>query len=425
MPLYGITHDLNGKSFSRLARTLKVGIGYPKGQALHVYIDKQGKWCIESGVGKERKVARYDSKVSAMGSYADLKKSAPERKYPGKLGYFTFQRVGPDGGFTPDWDAIEIHGPMPTEVGIVFLDNDPLRQQMEWWTAAECKCSGDGRSAIRRLSEAKGKLEQSLASEAKARGEQFFPIVNGCFAYGCPLAKGEKPVCKPHTRLQFQLQNAPAFGSTCTYDSTGFRSAIQLHSSMQQILTVTGRGNPAEGVIAGIPLLLKVLPYKTSHGGQPSTQFGVTLHMRAADAIELVRTAITKGQEFKALAASARLQIAPAAMQIEAGSEQPEIEGEVLTEAAEAAAMEAEFYPQEDGSDELPMEAEDFEAVGETAPPEVAEFTVEAVDEAPAKDGGPEWPCDAKAGPTAKEVEGFLYDDQPLPETGGKKGKGR
>ena len=365
MPLIGITHSLTGQPLVRLAKTLKVGIGYPKGRAIHVYLDRSGQWTIELGTGKECVRKKFGTRRDAQMAYADLYKTAPERKYPGKFGYFTFQRVSIDGTFTPDWDAIELHGPLPTEAGIVFLDNQPLRQQMEWWTAAELKCSGDGRNAMRRLSEAKTKEEQRLAADASGRGEQFFPITNGCFAYGCPYSRGEKPICKPHSRLQFQLVNAPALGSTCTFDSTGFRSATQLFSSLQQIQTITGRGNPDEGVVAGIPLTLKLLPYKTSHNGQPSTQFGVTLHLKAGDAMELVRKAITAGDEFRQVAASARLQL-------EAGDIEQAAAEQMLSEAAEAVAMESEFYPSEPEPGEEPSE-EGFEFEEEPARQAAAE----------------------------------------------------
>lgn len=355
MPLIGITHSLTGQPLVRLAKTLKVGIGYPKGKAIHVYLDRSGQWTIELGTGKDRTLKKFGTRRDLQMAYAELSKTAPERRFPGKFGYFTFQRVSIDGTFTPDWDAIELHGPLPTEVGIVFLDNAPLRQQMEWWTAAELKCSGDGRNAMRRLSEAKTKEEQRAAAEASGRGEQFFQINNGCFAYGCPISRGEKPFCKPHSRLQFQLVNAPALGSTCTFDSTGFRSATQLFSSLQQIQTITGRGNPEDGVVAGIPLTLKLLPYKTSHNGQPSTQFGVTLYLKAGDVMELVRKAINAGDEFRQIAASARLQLGAGDIE-QAAAEQ------MLSEAAEAVAMESEFYPAEVG-DEQPVD--DFEFADE------------------------------------------------------------
>lgn len=354
MALYGITHTMAGAPIVRLAKTLKVGIGYPKGRAIHVYIDAAGKWCVELGATKEtRTVERLGSKQEAQAFYKQRLKTAPDRKFPAKFGYFTFSRVGIDGSFTPDFDAIEIHGPLPTEVPIVFLDNDPLRQQMEWWTAAELKCSGDGRNALRRCTSAQSPDEKRLADAAKVAGEQFFELQEKCFAQGCPLAKGEKPVCKPHTRLSFQLANAPALGTTCTFDSTGFRSASQLFSSLLQIRQITGRGNPEGGPVAGVPLRLKLLPYKTSHNGTPSTQFGVTLHLSATDALDLMRGTLQRADEFHQLSV-APLMIEGVAEDVVEGEVLPESypstaqeeEGEPLSEQAEATAMSGEFYPE-------------------------------------------------------------------------------
>lgn len=350
--IVGLTHSPTGKPLVRLVKTLKVGIGYPKGKAIHVFIrpnKPNDLWVVEIGTGKEVSRQSFQNRKDAEVYYREQWKTAPERGMPGKFGYFTFQRVGIDGSYTPDWDAIEMHGPMPTEIGIVFLDNTPLHQQMEWWTTAELKCSGDGRNAMRRLSEAKSPAERQAATEASGKGEQFFPIANGCWAYGCQYARGEKPVCKPHTRLNFQLVNAPALGSTCSFDSTGFRSATQLFSSIHQILTITGRGNADEGVVAGIPLTLKLLPYKTSHNGRSSKQFGVTVHLKASDALELMRKVIAAGAEFK--------QIAGAPLRLSAPERESTAE-EYLTEAAEAASMEAEYYPAE--SDDAPAEEWEF-----------------------------------------------------------------
>ncbi len=426
MPLYGVTHTPAGKPIVRLAKTLKVGIGYPKGKAIHVYIDARGKWCVETGDHKDtRKVARFDDRAKAQDFYREAWPKTADRRYPAKFGYFTFQRISIDGSFSPDWDAIELHGPLPTEVPIVFLDNAPLHQQFEWWTAAELKCSGDGRTAMRRCSAAKTKEEKAAAEEAAARGENVFPILDACFTQGCVYAKGEKPLCKPHTRLSFQLANAPALGSTCHFDSTGFRSASQLFSSLEQIRAITGRGNPEEGPVAGIPLLLKLLPYKTSHQGKPSTQFGVTLHLRAKDAMDLMRGTLQRADEFR------QLQVAPLMLSA-AQEEAPEealsdavdadvIHGEVLPESAEAAAMEAEFYPEGENPD-------DFEIVEEPAEaemPQIRRKSAAAAESAapvsepadPAPEAAHDGPVDDWGDPI-REASGPLFDQAPEPKKG-------
>jgi len=333
--LYGVTHSPDGTPLTREVRILKVGIGYPKGPAVHVYIDRAQKWVIEVGVGKDAKRLRFDSRVEAEKAYNEQRRKAPLRGHPGKFPYFSFYRVGIDGTYHPDWDAIERHGPMPTQVAIVFLTEQPLELAYQWWTAAELKCEGDGINARRRITAAQNEEERRLAAEAEAAGEQFFPLVGKCYTQGCPLARGEKRVCKPHSRLNFQLAYAPMLGGTCTFDSTGFRSAADLSFSIERVRKVTGRGRPERGTVAGIPLLLTLSPYRQSHRGKPTVQYAVSLQLRGSEAAELYRKAIEAGEEFRRIAF--------------AGPQDPPPQ---LPETQEAARMEAEFYPEGDEPEE-------------------------------------------------------------------------
>ena len=332
--LYGLTHDLDGTPRTHQVRMLKVGIGYPRGPAIHVYIDRSGKWVVELGVGDKVALKRFDDRGTAKEYYTDQRRRAPIRKYPGKFPYFTFYQIGMDAQYYPDWDAIEQHGSIPTEIEVVFLTNDPLEQTMQWWTAAELKCEGNGKDARRRIELAETDDEKQAAAKAEAAGEQFFPLTNACYACGCKHARGDKAICKPKTRLSFQLAHAPTIGGTCVYETTGFRSGRNLFSCIEQIRTVTGRGDPEQGVVAGIPLILILRPYRTSHKGQPTKQYGVSLQLRAEDAVSLYRKAIQAGDEFQAISRVPR--------QLEA----PE------PEAAQAKRMEAEFYPEGDDQPE-------------------------------------------------------------------------
>jgi len=310
MPLYGITHDISGEPSARLARILKVGIGYPKGRAVHVYIDLAGKWAIEVGADKERRIDRYETRGAAEDAYRKAATSAPDRPHPDKFGYFTFLRVGADGSYWPDFDAIEAHGPLPTEVPIVFLDNEPLQQRMESWTASALQCYGDGRDAWRRLPVMPEKGTKPAGRAQLDASGQFSRLDHQCYACGCQWARGDKPTCKPHTRLLFQLEKSPMLGGTCSFDSTGFRSASQLYAALQQIREITGRGSAESGVVAGIPLTLKVQPYRTSHAGKASTQYGVTVVLRPADAVSVVRGAISAADTYRATLSSAPAQLA-------------------------------------------------------------------------------------------------------------------
>ena len=165
--LYGVTHDpVTGEPKVVEPRTTKLGIGLPKGKALHAYIDADGRWVIQSGFGREVKRDRLDSKEAAQRKYRELYRSAPERKYPERLPYFTFSRLSPSGEMEPDWDVISDHGPMPTEIDIIFLVDEPFEAAYQMWTAAEKKCWGDGKVAMRVNSMASTPAEKKAAAEA-------------------------------------------------------------------------------------------------------------------------------------------------------------------------------------------------------------------------------------------------------------------
>lgn len=361
--LYGVTHDARtGESITRLAKILKVGIGRPKGPAIHAYVNHDKTWTVEwftfkkdSKPGRGEKV--FKNRADAEQFYFQERGKVDQAPYPTRLGYFTFLRIGPDGDFIHDFAAIESGGPKPTEINIAFIDNDPLTQRYEMWTAAELKCSGDGRDAQRRCSMAAAETEKKLAKEALSQGIQCFPIIEGCATFGCQYASGDKPACKPHSRLEFQLKGQIKLGGTCVYDSTGYRSARQLFSSLQVIRKVTGRGNEDDGVLVGLPLILKLLPYKVSHAGKPSTQHAVSIQMRADDSIKLLKAMQATADEYRAMM-SGRL--------IEGPDAPVDKLQEQVAETLEARVMEAEFYPSEPGTFE--REAVEDEPVVEDKP---------------------------------------------------------
>lgn len=250
--LYGLTHDaVNKRPMVRQVRMLKVGIGFPKGPNIHAFIAPSGEWVIEEGDSKPPKRTKFKTMAEAKAFYADRRRSVPERKYPSKFPYFTFLRTGMDGGFVHDFEAIERHGSMPTEIEIVFLTDTPLEQAMEWWTSAEKKCEGNGIDARRRLDLASTDEEKKLADAARKAGEQYFPIIEGCHMRGCKYSRGEKPPCKPHSRLMFQLAYNPTLGGTAVFDTTGWRSGGNMFSCLHQIRSITGRGDADIGTVFG------------------------------------------------------------------------------------------------------------------------------------------------------------------------------
>lgn len=369
--LFGILHDAGtGQAIQRQVRITKVGFGMPSGPDVHAFIDPTGKWTVEVGVyenGKRRSNAtKFADRVEAEKAYNLARKAAAERKYPRKFNYFVFLKMRADGNYWHDFDAIEQHGPMPSEIDVVFLANEPFEFGMQWYTKAELKCHGDGVNALRRNELAATPEEKKLAQAAVAAGEKFFDIVNGCYSRSCPYAKSQDdkaPVCKPHGRLFFQLLNSPRIGGTCTFDTTGFRSIQQLFSCIQQIKTMTGRGDAAVGTVQGIPLKLVLRPYKTSHNGVPSIQYGVALELRAKTPVELMKLLHGYADGFREAA-----RLGEPARQIAAPSVEVEDDPPANPD-ADAPAMAAEFYP-EDGPDgeDPPYEGEyeDAEPIPQT-----------------------------------------------------------
>jgi len=301
--LYGVLHQLNGQSIERHVRVLKVGIGVPIGPDVHVWIDGQHQWSIEVGVytnGKRQpQIKRFATRDEAQTFYDQQRKTQPERKAPRKIPYFTFLRIDGRGQFVHDFDAIEQHGPTPTEIDVVFLTEQNFDASFQMWSSLKLLCEGDGRNARRRVELGTVGEEKRLADEARKQGDSFFPILDGCFAKGCAFPRGEKPACKPHGRLYFQLVHSPRIGGACQFDTTGYRSIAQLASSLQQIRSITGRGQAELGTVAGIPMKLVLRPYRAQHQGQSSIQYGVSLEFRAASVVELARLLDRHTQEFR------------------------------------------------------------------------------------------------------------------------------
>lgn len=376
---YGLTHKESGEPMVRVVTTTKVGIGLPQGKAVHVYIDLGGKWIVMEGTGKSAQRHECTDKVEARRTYLAASQRAPERKYPGRLPHFTFTRVSSDGTYQPDWDAIELHGSLPTEVPVIFFKDEPLDVEYAMFTATEKKCWGDGRDALRIVSLTTNKAQKETAEAAIENGEKYYKIENGCAIYDCPFAKNKE--CKPHGRLYFQLTKAPRLGTSAYFDTTGRRSIGQLFSCLQDFRSFTGRGDAKRGFVAGIPLWLTVRPYRVRYtdktGEHTSTQYSVGLEFRGEgmEPERLVQGFIAAGVDY-------RIRAAEPLQQLEAG--RPEIEtviptekpvtspeqGEVvdisgLDEDLEtivpevAPALNGEFYPEGEGDSEMLMEMEE------------------------------------------------------------------
>lgn len=305
--LYGVTHTLEGQPIIRLPKACKVGIGNPKGKAIHVWIERSprnGKlyWRVETGYGKEAAVEVFEERRAAEAYYFEKSKTVGDCPFPRRLPYFTFLKPQPDGTFTHDFDAIERHGPKPTAIDIVFLSNEPFKSSFQMWTASELKCSGNGRDAQRVLSMAQTDSEKRLAAEAKQMGSKTFPV-NECYLSGCPYSKESTangktvpPPCKIGTDLEFQLANDLRVGAKAFLHSTGFRTTAYLFSSLESVKMLTG------GHLIGVPMKLVVRPFKAVHNGQPSTQYAIAVEFRAEDIQTIKSKLIAQAFEFRRLA---------------------------------------------------------------------------------------------------------------------------
>lgn len=307
--LFGLTHKEDGAPIVRQVTTCKVGIGLPQGKDIHVYIDAAGKWVVK--VGKDERIASA-TRQEARHIYLEKVKTAPDRKAPGKIQYFTFTRISADGNYQPDWDMIEMHGPLPVEVPIIFFRNEPLDAEYAYFTAREKKCWGDGKNATRIVTLYTDKDQQAAAERAKETGEGYYKIEEGCWTMGCPFAKPSSEdnkhypaPCKPHGRLFFQFLKAPTLGATAYFDTTSRRSISQLFSCLQDFREFTGRGDVDQGYVTGIPLWLTVRPFRATFKQgdvkKTSTQYSVGLEFRGEgiEPARLVESLISASEDYR------------------------------------------------------------------------------------------------------------------------------
>src|SRR5581483_8601286 len=358
--MFGITHEPDGSLILREAKVLKVGIGLPRGRGLNCWIHNDGLWYFRMAVKGDNKiefktVGKLKTRKEAEQFYHDNYAKAEMVNYPRKIGFFTFTRpvLQQDGTeiFEPDFEAIEAHGIMPTEIDVVFLDDNPFNGAYQMWSSSELKCKGDGVNAMRVLSMADTAQDKQLVEEAKQRGEKHFPIIDGCWTCGCPFSQESvddrgrtlPSPCHPGGDLKFQLAKNIRVGGTAYFHTSGIRSITQIFSSIERIKALTG------GRLAGIPLKMVLRAYKTKHNGQPATQYGVSLEFRAEDIESLRKNLIEQAWKFRQIA-----EPTPPRRMIEASAEPAYVEDDEDTPFS-AQAMSDEFYPEGPAEESAPQ----------------------------------------------------------------------
>lgn len=339
--MFGITHELDGSLIIREPKILKVGIGLPKGPALTVWIAADGKWKLARGYAKDAiQTFTCDTRAQAEELYWKQLPGAPVCPYPRKAPYFLFTKsaiVNGEERFVPDFDAIEAHGSMPTEIDIIPMDDSPFTGSYQMWSSSDLRCSGDGVTASRVLSMAATPEEKALATEAAQAGLKHFPILGACWTGDCRFSKeanGKPSLCKPGGDLKFQLASNLRVGGTAYFHTTGFRSISSIFSSLQRISMLTS------GRLAGVPLKMVLRPFRSNHNGQAATHHAVSLEFRAPDVKALREKLLESVFSFRELAAGEPAR--PTVRLIEEAAEGSPIG---------AAAIAAEFYPDEDGGE--------------------------------------------------------------------------
>lgn len=377
--IYGLTHDPGtGQSIIRAPRTLKVSIGLPPGKDVECVKDPGDPTSILIGHRKtkdgEMNWAKYNVS-DVRGIIGGLKKAnadAWHRNYPKKLEYFTFVQPGPEGTVEYDVESIIANPARPKEIDVVFIDENPLNQQMEMWTAAELKCYGDGFNAMRVHSLARTEEEKLISAAVKESDPfaKYFPLVNGCHQCGCPFSRpsmrGDKEqpaACKPHSKLKFQMMSSLRLGTTVEFDTTSWKTGTNLHSCLEIFRSATG------DYVRGIPLKMILRPFRTSHNGQKAIAYTIALEFRAETAAALRTKLLEHASLFRRAESMPALQ--PARQhQIAAPAEPtdvPTAEGAPEEEDFEvrASTLNAEFY---DGQDDADIEAVSPEPTEPTVP---------------------------------------------------------
>jgi len=244
MGILGLTHDDSGVALEKLPVAIKVAIGEPP----------------EPG---------------------------NQNSHPRRLDHFVFKRKtlrGQDVVWEPAPDITEAHATKPTELGIVFLHDDPeeiLRTEYAWWTAAGCKCRGElvqianGNSTQYEM-RAIRKTRQHPEGEAwpgqyrYAGGPKKDQPYEPC-GEGCPdLERGD---CRPSGDLYFMLEKFPKLGAVCRLHTSSYRSVRNLSNGLMQIRRFHGNR------LSGVKALLRATPEKIWYKDQSGTRHSSVVHI--------------------------------------------------------------------------------------------------------------------------------------------------
>src|SRR6266849_109146 len=244
MGILGLTHDKNGTALEKLPVTMKVAIGE----------------------GPE---------------------PGSENGHPRRLDHFVFKRKtlrGQDVVWVPAPEIVQAHGEKPTELGIIFLNDDPrevFRTEYALWTPGGCKCRGE----LVQITNGGGprfEMQATRRTQKHPEGEPWpgnYKYVDGpnkgqpvepC-GDGCPdLEQGD---CRPSGDLYFILEKFPMFGAISRLHTSSYRSVRNLSNGLMQIRRLNG------GRLTGIKAILKATPERISYSDRDGTRHTSVAHI--------------------------------------------------------------------------------------------------------------------------------------------------
>lgn len=244
MGILGLTHDDSGIAFEKLPVTIKVAIG-------------------------------------------EGPDPNSDKGHPRRLDHFIFKRKtlrGQEAVWVPAADIAEVYGEKPTEIGIVFLNDDPrevLHTEYALWTTGTCKCHGELVQIVNGHG-VRFEMQATRRTKDHPEGEPWpgnYKYVDGpkkgqsaepC-GDGCPdLERGD---CKPSGDLYFLLEKYPVLGSICRLHTSSYRSIRNLSNGLMQIRRLNG------GHLTGVKAVLKATPERVSYAGADGTRHTSVAHI--------------------------------------------------------------------------------------------------------------------------------------------------
>lgn len=233
MGILGLTHDENGSALEKLPVTIKVAIG--EGPAPD---DENGS--------------------------------------PRALFHFVFKRRTMRGQtvcWEPAPDIAQVFGDKPTELGVIFLHDDPREvcpSEYALWTRKGRLCHGElvqiaNGNASRYEMQAIRRTTEHPEGESWPGGHKYAdgPVkgqpIEGC-GEGCPeLASGK---CGPSADLYFILEKFPSLGAICRLHTGSKTSVPNLSNAVAQLHSWNGSR------LKWVRAILKVRPELRWHPGQ-------------------------------------------------------------------------------------------------------------------------------------------------------------